>query len=161
MVVFGRGDDEDQFTVSSRHVIYRLKTPIEDTLQYLKFFTTLIPSNSRKTGEFLRYILEAMTEVNVYTRCGWFYSEPSLRRPISRWHRNEPWPRYFSVAIVFARQQWNLRRQRRNFTRSFFLHHGHPKSCGKITEVGCEVKMNIPSLSVLSREKTVWSGLDR
>ena len=70
MVVFGRGDDEDQFTVSSRHVIYRLKTPIEDTLQYLKFFKTLIPSNSRKTGEFLRYRLEAMTEVNVYTRCG-------------------------------------------------------------------------------------------
>jgi len=31
----------------------------------------------------------------------------------------------------------------------------------EITEVGCEVKMNIPSVSVLSREKTVWSGLDR
>ena len=70
VVVFGRGDDEDQFTVSSRHVIYRLKTPIEDTLQYLKFFKILKPSNSRKTGEFLRYRLEAMTEVNVYTRCG-------------------------------------------------------------------------------------------
>ena len=90
-----------------------------------------------------------------------FYSEPSLRRPILRWHSNEPWPRYFSVAIVFARQQWNLRRQLRNFTRSFFLYDRHPKSCGQITEVGCEVKMNIPSLSVLSREKTVWSGLDR
>ena len=43
MVVFGRGDDEDQFTVSSRHVIYRLKTPIEDTLQY-------IPANSHALG---------------------------------------------------------------------------------------------------------------
>ena len=31
----------------------------------------------------------------------------------------------------------------------------------EITDVGCEVKMNIPSLSVLFREKTVWSGLDR
>ena len=31
----------------------------------------------------------------------------------------------------------------------------------EITDVGFEVKMNIPSLSVLFREKTVWSGLDR
>ena len=30
-----------------------------------------------------------------------------------------------------------------------------------ITDVGFEVKMNIPSLSVLFREKIVWSGLDR
>ena len=130
-----------------------------DTLQYLKFFKTLIPSNSRKTGEFLRYRLEAMTEVNVYTCCGWFYSEPSLRRPISRWHRNEPWPRYFSVTIVFARQQWNLRRQRRNFTRWFFLYHGHTKSCGKKSPTSdVRSKWTFPAFLFCSGRKQFGQG---